>query len=209
MIRDKVQEEKSGIINQDSRTHQHEDTVLSYIKKSLSLDDSINCEELMQLVLNPDFIGRETINLLNYRTGKNAGKRDFYAGLSYVALDNKENNRRYLSGFMLDEIGIGIIEGSETIANGVKKLEFTRRNINIAGLLSKEEDAKYTCFFPHYENTSVGWFMTSTTPTGTGSIEICPNNMVNVSRPIIQCKINEYYYKFIKDFSLESLAKGN
>jgi hypothetical protein len=116
------------------------------------------------------------------------------------------NNTKIISGFMLDGTGVGLIEGTESIINGVRNLYFSRKDINLAGLISKEDDGEYNCYFPRGENTLIGDVKT---PVGKGSIELYQNDVNNISRRILHFDIKENYNRFIKDFSLELLAKGN
>lgn len=215
MIRDKVQEE-SGIISHKD-THLHEITILRLIRASLSMryindkeeKDYIKSlgivyfddKELKDYVLHPDFVGK-----INMHTLLSGGSKKFTAGFSYAYIGMMGNNTKIISGFMLDGTGVGLIEGTESIINGVRNLYFSRKDINLAGLISKEDDGEYNCYFPRGENTLIGDVKT---PVGKGSIELYQNDVNNISRRILHFDIKENYNRFIKDFSLELLAKGN
>jgi len=215
MIGDKVQEE-SGIISHKD-THLHETTILRFIRTSLSMryidDDEekdyikslgivyFDDKELKDYVLHPDFVGK-----INMHTLLSGGSEKFTAGFSYVNIGMIGDNTKVISGFMLDRTGVGLIEGTESIVNGVRNLFFTRRDIHLTGLISKEDDGEYNCYLPRGENTLIGDVKT---PAGKGSIELYQNDINTISRCILHLDIKENYNRFIKDFSLESLAKGN
>ena len=215
-VGEKMIESSVGIINQDD-THLHENTTLKHIRTSLSMryinDEEekdyikslgivyFNDKELKDYVLHPDFIGK-----INMHTLLSGGSKKFTAGFSYAHIGMIGDNIKIISGFILDETGVGIINGTESIINGVRNLYFSRRDINLAGLISKEDAGEYNCYFPRGENTLIGDVKT---PAGKGSIELCQNDVNNISRSILHFDIKENYNRFIKDFSLELLAKGN
>ncbi|MGV8141573.1 MAG: hypothetical protein ACP5NW_03990 [Candidatus Woesearchaeota archaeon] len=190
-------ENANGIINPTYAEHLHEDTVLEHISSALHNNYFNNREDLKEYVLNPDLVGRVLVKRESDDTFKENS-----IGLSY-ARTGKIGDSAEISGFVLDNTGIGIIKGVESIINGTKRLNFTRKNINVLGLVDKNDSASYNLFLPRGENTFIG---ESETTGGKTGIELHMNNGIpDKSILVLKYYLKESYnkfVKFVKDFEL-------
>jgi hypothetical protein len=187
-------ENANGIINPTYAEHLHEDIVLEHINSALHDTYFDNHEDLKKYVSNPDLVGRVLVKRESDDTF-----RESSIGLSYTRVGTI-GDATEISGFVLDNTGIGIIKGVESILNGTKRLNFTRRNINYAGLIDKNDSASYTIFLPRGEDTFIGEAETAAGKTG---IELHTNNgTLDKSISLLRYDLKESYNKFIKDFDL-------
>jgi len=188
-------ENANGIINPTYAEHLHEDIVLEHINSALNNAYFDNREDFRKYVPNPDLIGRVLVKRESDDTF-----RESSIGISYVRVGKAIGDATEISGFVLDNTGIGIIKGVESLINGTKKLNFTRKNINVVGLIDKNDSASYTLFLPRGENTFIGEVETAAGKTG---IELHTNyGTLDKSTSLLRYDLKESYSKFIKDFEL-------
>lgn len=192
---EKMNKNAHGIINPDYAEHLYEDQVLEHINSALNNAYFNNREDFRKYILNPDFVGRVLVKRESDDTF-----RDSSIGLAYTRVGRTNNDATEISGFVLDGTGVGVIKGVESLVNGVKKLNFARKNINVLGLIDTNESASYTLFLPREENTFIGEIETA---TGKATIELYKNNgAFDKSILLLRCGLKDSYNKFIKDFEL-------